>query len=475
MSVKLVLASVVVFAAGTLLMAGSASAQFGSQVKVSNVIEGSGNSAGVSAARCGPNIVVGFGDREPGPAGSGSNAGFSVSSDGGMTFSDLGALTDPSLSFGGGGGQHSPVVPVDSSLIACSSASVFYYATQGFVTDSSFCAVGCTEIAVSSSTNGGRTWNAPVAASSGTNDIYGFESPSFAADPTNPQRLYAAYINDNFGQPQDFGGCGSSGDVYILELVTSTDGGKTWSSRPNPGQNGSSAGIPQLDDTCSGPGFDSRHTGRLVAPAVLVSPGGKVYVAYEFVGLSTTSAPPPPNEIRFSRSLDNGKTFSAPITVSNDAIDNALPQLAVDRTTSAFRGTIYLTWSGKPRGTTTEVLMSDSLDQGGSFSFPRSVRATSQGTQVNPVVAVDNDGQVANCYYVTGTNTPTSSSNYFYNCLTSFNHAATWTQYQKLVTSAPPGFDALTSDFLLQNDGFFTAFEVSASGQSHVVGAKSDN
>jgi len=149
--------------------------------------------------------------------------------------------------------------------------------------------------------------------------------------------------------------------------------------------------------------------------------------------------------------------------------------LAVDRTTSAFRGTIYLTWSGKPRGTTTEVLMSDSLDQGASFSFPRSVRATSQGTQINPVVAVDNDGQVATCYYVTGTNTPTSSSNYFYNCLTSFNHAATWTQYQKLVTSAPPGFDALTSDFLLHNDGFFTAFEVSASGQSHVVGAKSDN
>jgi hypothetical protein len=110
-----------------------------------------------------------------------------------------------------------------------------------------------------------------------------------------------------------------------------------------------------------------------------------------------------------------------------------------------------------------------------SFSFPRSVRATSQGTQINPVLAVDNDGQVATCYYVTGTNAPTSSSTYFYNCLTSFNHAATWTAYQKLVTSAPPGFDALTSDFLLGSGGFFTALEVPASGQRHIVGAKSDN
>jgi hypothetical protein len=112
---------------------------------------------------------------------------------------------------------------------------------------------------------------------------------------------------------------------------------------------------------------------------------------------------------------------------------------------------------------------------GASFSFPRSVRATSQGTQINPVLAVDNDGQVANCYYVTGTNTPTSSSNYFYNCLTSFNHAATWTGYQKLVSSAPAGYDSLTSDFLLGSDGFFTAFEVPTSGQRHVVGAKADN
>jgi hypothetical protein len=228
-----------------------------------------------------------------------------------------------------------------------------------------------------------------------------------------------------------------------------------------------------VDHACPGASSNPRSTGTLATPNIIVSPGGKVYVAYEFAATEFNGVIAS-NEIRFTRSLDGGKTFSAPITVSNDAINNALPQLAVDRTTSSFRGTIYLTWSGKPRGTTTEVLMSDSLNFGVSFSFPRSVRATSQGTQINPVVAVDNDGQVADCYYVTGTNNPTSSSTYFYNCLTSFNHAATWAGYQKLVPVAPPGVDALTSDFLLRTDGFFTAFELTSAGRNHVVGEKSD-
>jgi hypothetical protein len=463
MSVKLALVSAFLLAAGSLLLPGGAWAQFGSQVKVSNVIEGGGTLPGVSAARCGNTIVVGFEDTEP--SGPDSSAGVAVSKNGGNTFSDLGTLPGSSLRFAG---SNSPV-------IGCTNASTFYYANQQFSSDpAAGCSVGCSEISVSSSINGGSTWNTPVVASSATEDIYFLQSPSLAIDPTNPMRLYAAYINNNFASPNDFSPC-DNGDEYILEIVRSSDGGKTWNGRPNPAQSGPSAGIPQPDHTCTAPGFDAEHTGTLASPMVIVSPGGKVYVAYEFVAINPFGGPTPPNEIRFTRSTDDGATFSTPITVSKDAINDALPQMAADRTTSGFRGAIYLTWSGKPRGTTTEVLMSDSLNFGVSFSSPRSVRATSQGTQINPVVAVDNDGQVADCYYVTGTNTPTSSSSYFYNCLTSFNHASTWAGYQKVVNVAPPGFDALTGDFLLQNDGFFTAFELSSSGQRHVVGTKEDN
>jgi hypothetical protein len=456
MNIKFVVASAFVFAAGTLLMAESASAQFGGQVKVSSVIEGS--VSGVSAARCGSNVVVGFGDAEANNPN--SFDGVAVSRNGGQTFTDLGTLPTPPVDPNVGpailgAGSNSFAGPGNPSL-ACANSNMFHYASV-YSTTGNECSNqggGCTAISVSTSTNGGMSWGLPVIASIQGADIFTFQSPSMAVDPTNPMRLYVTYIDTDITH-NFFNDCDMTS--YSTDVVQSLDGGKTWS------------GLLFVDHACDQFGSNPALTGTLATPNIIVSPEGNVYLTSEFVGQSGN-----PNAIHFLRSTDHGHTFSAPMIVSNDAINNALPQLAVDRTTSTFRGAIYLTWSGKPRGTTTEVLVSDSLNQGASFSFPRSVRSTSQGTQINPVLAVDNDGQVANCYYVTGTNTPTSSSNYFYNCLTSFNHAATWTGYQKLVASAPPGFDSLTSDFLLRNDGFFTAFELISAGQRHVVGESAD-
>ena len=95
MKVQFLFASVAVCAASALLLAGSASAQWSSGTKVSNVIEGSGFPAGVSAARCGNGVVVGFGDTEANTPG--SDVGFAVSKDGGSSFADRGVLADPSL------------------------------------------------------------------------------------------------------------------------------------------------------------------------------------------------------------------------------------------------------------------------------------------------------------------------------------------------------------------------------------------
>ena len=462
-----VLRCVAVFVAGGLLLAGSASAQFTGQVKVSNAIEDSGfpgfPPAGVSAARCGSNVVVGFGDTEAGILV--NTAGFAVSKDGGNTFSDLGVLADPFLQFGGG----------SNPVIACSSSSTFYYATRGFKDASVVgCEVDCTDISVSSSSDGGRTWNPAVVASIASFDIYELQSPSLAIDPSNPQRLYAAYINHNFAGPNDFAGC-SGGDEYILEVVTYADGGKTWNGRMFPPARGTPSTQP--DHTCAADGFDAEHTGMLVSPTVVVSPSGAAYVAYEFVAVSINGAPPPPNEIRFTQTLDHGASFSTPVTVSRGAIDNAAPEIAVDRTNSPHRGQIFLTWSGEPAGTYTSVLESDSLNAGLSFSFPRPINGTPGAGlgrfQANPVIAVDNDGQVQICYYNTPTNTPTSTSVYSYNCATSFNHAATW-QLQRVANSAPVGYDAVTSDFLTHHDGFFNAFELQTNGTRRVVGQFSD-
>jgi hypothetical protein len=465
MNGKLVFGCVAVFAAGALLLAGSASAQTSGVVKVSNAIEG--GVGGVSAARCGNTVVVGFADAEP--TRPNSYDGVAVSKNGGASFSDRGTLpvlpVDPNFGSYFLGSNSDDPNRASNPSVACANSDVFYYASiYSLPGDNCSNGVGqCTAISISTSTNGGTSWGLPVVASNiQGSDVFDFVSPSMAVDATNPMRLYLAYIesdNDGFFGPPD-----CFGTVFSLVIVHSLDGGKTWTAPL------------RVDRACPNATDNPELMGTLVSPNIAVSPGGKVYVAYEFVPSAFNGVPPPPNEIRFMRSLVGGATFSAPIKVSTDAINNAAPKLGVDRTSGKRRGTIYLTWSGAPTGTYTDVLVSDSVNFGVSFSFPRPISPgsfTSGHFQANPVVAVDNDGQVAACFYETSTNQPTSSSTYVYRCANSSNHAATW-RLQPVAFSVPVGYDSLTTDFLTHHDGFFTAFEVQASGQRHVVGQFSD-
>jgi hypothetical protein len=394
-----------------LFLAATASAQWSSPTTIGTV-EGLDLQPSlppfVSTARCGNNVFVGFSDAESNV--DNSHDGYAASSDGGKAFRDLGVLPASTANAGFG-----PDFLFGNPSLACTSPQVFYYASTFFADrpDTLPCDPICTAISVSISQDGGVTWGLPAMAASNFFDTHSISEPAIAVETSLP-RIYVAYLDLNDISPFDFQfpECDEpNGGVTELRLARSIDGGKTWTT--------------ELIDHACGFSTDTETQGVLESPNVIISPGGKVYIAYEFRA-GNVFAPMGKNEIRFTRSVNQGQTFSTPIIVSNDAIDNARPQLAVDRTTSSFRGAIYLTWSGMPRGTTTEVLMADSLNQGASFSFPRSVRSTSVGTQVSPVVAADNDGGVATCYYVTGTNTPSSTSPYFYNCLSSINHAATW-------------------------------------------------
>src|SRR5712671_2143735 len=139
MNGRFVLKCVAVCAASALGFAGSASAQW-STVKVSDAIEAPNSqfTGAVSAARCGSNIVVGFGDQEA--SSSNSFAGFAVSRNNGAGFSDRGVLpvsTDTSggyapdalgadLGFPGGSNGEYPAAKTSS--VACANSSLFYYA-----------------------------------------------------------------------------------------------------------------------------------------------------------------------------------------------------------------------------------------------------------------------------------------------------------------------------------------------------------
>jgi hypothetical protein len=473
MNSNLVLRCVVVFVAGGLLLAGSASAQTSGIFKVSDAIEPANvpPAAGVTAARCGTNIVVGFGDSES--RGVNSFDGYAVSTDSGKTFRDFGVLpisTEDLFGFGPdqlGSGATTIIAGSLTPSVACADTSHFHYASI-FQSDSIPC-IGfpiCRAISVSNSTDGGKSWSLPIVVDSGSLDTHTLLAPSIVVDPSNPQRLYIAYIFWNTNGPFDqvYPDCANadlSNGIMIIKVATSVDGGATWKQA-------------LVEESCTAQPIG---TGQLVTPSIAVSATGQVYVAYEFLASQFSPGPFVPNEIHFARSTDHGLTFSAPLKVSSVADQNALPKVAVDRTNSPHRGEIYLTWSGAPAGTYTSVLESDSLDAGASFSFPRAVNGTPGAGigrfQASPVIAVDNDGQVQICYYNTPTNTPTSTTVYSYNCATSFNHAATW-QLQRVANSAPVGFDAVTTDFLTHHDGFFNTFELQANGVRHVAGQFSD-
>src|ERR1700704_4809280 len=133
MNIKLAVASAVVFA-GTVLLAGNASAQWGGAVQVWGAVEPfNGQYFGsVSTARCGNNVLLGFGDSESGN--NNSFAGYAVSSDGGRTFADKGVLPADLTDNFGFGGQ-----PLRSGPVACANSSTFYYAgalTEGNVRNS---------------------------------------------------------------------------------------------------------------------------------------------------------------------------------------------------------------------------------------------------------------------------------------------------------------------------------------------------
>lgn len=114
---------------------------------------------------------------------------------------------------------------------------------------------------------------------------------------------------------------GAGAEQYVV-LQVSDDGGKTWSAAKR---------VQSEPEPVSADGENR--------PKIAIGPKGEVYVAY-----TKPLAKPYTGEIRFARSLDGGKTFSAPITVhaNRDVITHRFESMIVDAS-----GRIYIAWIDK--------------------------------------------------------------------------------------------------------------------------------
>lgn len=444
-----------------------------------------------SSARCGNSVVVGFQDTGALLATFGATIdALAFSGDGGNTFisSFLNIGTDPSN------------ILMGEPAVACSSPKVFYYASA--MESGNFSnGTALTSITLSVSVDGGRSWGPPIPAVSADLCCEGFSKPWLAVDPSNPLNMYIGFTTRfSFG----------------VQLISSNNGGKSWSAPVVLEQTGDLCGPNSLPEfpTVDGSGVN-------------VGAGGEVYVAWEF-----TSPPPcdifpasfPPREIHFARSLDHGATFTAPhklaeLIGNGDAFQfglgsgtsvmeggfsvNEFPQLAVDRTNGPSRGTLYITWSdGKNNvrpdslaisGTYAypDIVFVKSADKGLTFTAPVSVSPQPAGftgpgrDQFFPGIAVDPLGKVAVCYY-DRRNDPINMSVDRY-CSVSLNHGASWQDLRASSPSWLPNqadlfisfrgnvmgeYDTLTTDFLLLNPGFFGAFVIEEEGNPNIVARK---
>lgn len=273
--------------------------------------------------------------------------------------------------------------------------------------------MGCRGIAVTRSTDGGRTWDAPVNLPDTVGSNFNTWDPAIAVAPDGT--VYASFMLSRGGQyypvvdasfdhgatftqssslippapknwgDRDFIAVGPDGTVYVtwdygpertsityicasngscafatgdlnVVMQKSTDGGKTWS--------------PMFQIS---PGFPA--SGGDSAPLV-VEPGGRIDVLYQGYQITnpTTYAMNPAHSY-FTSSSDGGATWSAPVAVGPQAGTMSLAEWWIDGDIGIdSAGNLYATWDTQgtnPDGSGNDIgWLSFSTDHGARWSDP---------------------------------------------------------------------------------------------------------
>ena len=485
-----------------------------------------------SSAQCGSNVVASYiggnaGNlssnipffNDPTTITAASAIGVSYSGDRGSTFTELPFMTvGPSTNVDQPAGATGTLFEaLGNPVTACTSPNKFFIANSPFFladitffgplefSENLFSGVG-----INTSSDGGQTWgNTTPAVLKDFDHIV--DSGWLAVDPKDPNRLYVSYLD--FDSEADFPflshpspRCAPVSFRIAAELVTSSDGGKTWSS-PHiiredclPIQQGLPQGF-QAASARLAVGGDGKLSAVFLLFDPLFASDGVTVVDYKL-------------EIHTRVSSDHGVTFGPEVKVSDlmqigDGSHSfrpllqgffsppTIPVIAADPTLHGNKKqNLYAVWAdGRDNqipdatgafGTYNfgDIVMSRSTDGGMTWSPPHAVSPTPRGfkgagrDQFNPAIAVDKDGAIAVCYY-DRRNDPKNNALDRYCSLSqdsgqSFHDvresAKSWVVGQQWDVFAPWLGDYDTVATPNDADGFFGAFGISGDNTTGVFG-----
>ncbi len=347
-----------------------------------------GNQAETSIAidDTGTHVVIGFNDFRGFNLNPTSVSGFMYSDDGGKTFVDGGQLPSPGND--AIGTTLLPQVFGDPEVKYLGGCNFIY---SSIIVTKFGPTVAAQTMGFHRSTDCGHTWEGP------------FEIPP----ATNPNGLLTA-----MGAPRD------AADKEFMDVDRAS--GRVILSWTNftpvaPGREMSttfSDNVLGATPTWSARSIVSNRVGDGQASIPRFGPTGTqdVYLAWSRFPVAFH------NSIGFARSPDSGQTWGAPIETTaapfftadlilgNDRVNNS-PSLAVDKSSSRYRGNIYVTYVQNDDLDGGDVVFQRSTDRGQTFSDPVTIssRPGADRSQWFPWVAVDSlSGRVFVFYYDQG-------------------------------------------------------------------------
>jgi hypothetical protein len=263
---------------------------------------------------------------------------------------------------------------------------------------------GMSGIAVSTSTDGGRTFGEPVNVFESVGSQVFNDKPWIAVNRTRGPHSGAVYVVWSY----DYGGDCGEGNPCVNEIAfsRSSDGGKTFS-QPRMIEGSAPFCANALPDR---PPHATRCDAAIGATPV-VEPNGTLAVA--FLNAFSTIAPAGrsiPDRQLVVTSPDGGTTWTAPVSIAaihdvdlyfpHEHYRNlSLPAFAADPQS----GQLYITWSDLASGYA-DILFSASRDGGQSWSAPLRVNddPSRSGTEhFQPQMAVAPDGVVSISFFDT--------------------------------------------------------------------------